>query len=87
MGMIQRTKTKDKAAPSSTILPRDENGQEMDEKWHYLSVIGKLNFLEKSTRPGIAYAAHQAARFCSNPKRLHAIAVKHLARYLQGTQD
>ena len=85
--MVRGTKTKDKAAPSSTILRRDENGQDMDEKWHYRSVIGKLNFLEKSTRPEIAYAAHQAARFCSNPKRSHAIAVKYLARYLQGTQD
>ena len=59
----------------------------MSEELDYRSVIGKLNFLEKSTRPDIAYAVHQCARFCSNPTELHAEAVKQIARYLIGTRD
>ena len=59
MGMKTNTKTKDKAAPSSTILRRDLNGEPFDGDWDYRSVIGKLSFLEKSTRPEIAYAVHQ----------------------------
>jgi hypothetical protein len=50
-------------------------------------VIGKANFLEKSTRPDIAVAVHQCARFSSDPKQCHADAVWYFGRYLQGTQD
>jgi hypothetical protein len=49
--------------------------------------VGKLNFLEKSTRPEIACAVHQCARFSSNPKQWHANAVKCLCRYLMATKD
>jgi hypothetical protein len=87
IGMKPNTKTKDKAAPSSTILRRDLNGEPFDEKWEYRSIVGKLNFLEKSTRPEIAYAVHQCARFSSNPKKSHANAIKYLCRYLMGTKD
>jgi hypothetical protein len=87
MGIKSNTKTKDKAAPSSTILRRDLDGEPFAEAWDYRSVIGKLNFLEKSTRPEIAYAVHQCARFASNPKQSHANAVKYLCRYLSGTKD
>ena len=87
MGMKANTKIKEKAAPSSTILRRDLDGEPFDEKWDYRSVIGKLNFLEKSTRPEIAYAVHQCARFASNPRRSHANAVKYLCRYLAATKD
>jgi hypothetical protein len=78
MGMKDNTKTKAKAAPLSTILCRDLDGKPFTESWDYRSVIGKLNFLEKSTRPEIAYAVHQCARFASNPKQSHANAVKYL---------
>ena len=50
-------------------------------------MIGKLNYLEKCTRPDIAYAAHQCARYTEDPKVEHAKAVRWLARYLKGTRD
>jgi hypothetical protein len=50
-------------------------------------VIGKLNFLEKSTRPDIAYAVHKCARFCQDPKVEHTKAFKLSVRYLKGTHD
>jgi hypothetical protein len=34
---------------------------------HYRSVVGKLNYLKKSTHPDIAYAVHQCARFSAEP--------------------
>jgi hypothetical protein len=85
--MKANTKTKDKAAPSLTILRRDLDGEPFDEDWNYRSVVGKLNFLEKSTRPEIAYAVNQCARFSSNPKKSHANAVKYLCRNLMATKD
>jgi hypothetical protein len=74
-------------ALSSHILQRDQNGIPIQRSWHYCAVIGKLNFIEKSTRPDIAHATHQCARFCQDPKESHAKAIVHLVRYLQYTQD
>jgi hypothetical protein len=48
-------------ALSSQILQRDEQGKPFQGTWHYWSITGKLNFIEKSTRPDIAYATHQCA--------------------------
>jgi hypothetical protein len=87
VGMKPNSKTKDKAAPSSTILRRDLDGKPFAEKWDYRSIVGKLNFSEKSTRPEITCAVHQCARFVGNPRQSHANAVKHLHRYLLATKD
>jgi hypothetical protein len=87
VGILPQSKTKDKAAPSSTILCRDLDGAPFREKWDYQRIIGKLNFLEKSTRPEIAYAVHQCARFANNPRESHANSVKYLCRYLLGTKN
>ena len=35
----------------------------------------------------MAYAVHQAARFCENPKESHTNAVHRIVRYLAGTKD
>ena len=70
---------------STVLLHKDPNRQPMTNEFNYRSVIGKLNFLEKSTRPDIAYAVHQCACLSSDPKQSHAEAVKHIGRYLKGT--
>ena len=59
----------------------------MAPEFHFRSVIGKLNFLEKSTRPDISVSVHQCARFSERPKRSHAEAVKRIGRYLLTTRD
>ena len=38
-------------------------------------------------KPEIAYAVHQCARFCKNPKLSHERAVHRIVRYLTTTQD
>ena len=48
----------------------------MTTEFNYCSVIGKLNFLEKSTRPDIAYTVHRCACFSDAPKQSHVDAVK-----------
>ena len=72
---------------STILLHKDANGQPMTNEFNYRSVIGKLNFLEKSTHPDIAYAVHQCARFSVDPKQSHADAVKRIGRYLKGTPN
>jgi hypothetical protein len=44
----------DTPALLTKILQPDSNGKHFDQSWEYRSIIGKLNFLEKSTRPDIA---------------------------------
>jgi hypothetical protein len=49
--------------------------------------VGKLNHVEKCTRPDIAFATHQCARFQIDPREQHGKAVKWLGRYLGGNCD
>ena len=81
------TKIKQTPAESTKILNKDENGEEHKATWNYRSVIGKLNFLEKSIRGELGYAVHQAARFCQSPRQSHTNAVHRIVHYLIGTKD
>ena len=38
-----------------------------------------------NTRPDIAFAVHQCARFSSNPRHTHRATVKRIGRYLKAT--
>ena len=46
-----------------------------------------MSFLEKSSRPDIAYAVHQCARFAANPRTSHKHAVLWIGRYLMRTKS
>ena len=74
-------------ANSSKIFIPDYDGKEYNGKFNYRSIIGRLNFLEKSTRPDIAYSVHQCARFSANPKVSHGKAIEHIVNYLNGTKE
>jgi hypothetical protein len=87
LGFKENTKGKDTPAPSTASINRDLDGAPHSESWEYRSVIGKLNYLEKSTRPDIAFAVHQCARYSSNPKESHSHAVRYIVRYLMKTRD
>ena len=78
-----------KPIPAREILHPDRDGVERieAEKWKYRSVIGKMNYLAMNTRPDIAFAVHQCAKFCNNPKLLHEKAVKYIGKYLAETRD
>ena len=45
-------------AVTSTLLHKDTDSPDMQPEFHYRSVIGKLNFLKKSTRPDISVSVH-----------------------------
>ena len=88
LDMVHDTlKPKDIPACSSKLLKRDLKGEKFDRSFHYRSVIGKLNYLEKGTRSDISYITHQCARFVEDPRQCHGRAIRHLARYLKGTKD
>ncbi len=53
---------------------------------NYASVIGMLLYLGHS-RPYIAFATHQCARYTFAPKQSHKNALKRIGCYLKGTLD
>ena len=80
-------KPKTTPAMPSKLLTRDLDGEDFKRQWDYRSVVGKLNYLEKCTRPDLAFSVHQCARFASNPKESHAIAIERIGNYLLGNKD
>jgi len=71
---------------TSKVLTKGIGEKEFDRSFHYRSIIGKLNYLEKGTRSNISYITHQCARYTENPKNSHAKAIRWLAKYLKGTR-
>ena len=84
-GMRKANPVKYPALPS-VILTKDENGNIRREHWNYRSLIGMLNFLTNSSHPELAFAVHQCARFCNDPKRIHEQAVRRIIQYLLSTK-
>ena len=82
LGLKHAKDGKETPTASSRILMRNNNGVDHDKSFHYQSVIGKLNYLEKATRPDISFATHQCARFAVDPKKTNAQAVRWLGPYL-----
>jgi hypothetical protein len=74
-------------ATSSKLLSRHSDSPEaFDNSFKYLSVIGKLNYLEKSTRSNIAYITHQLARFSADPRKKHGQVLIWHGHYLKATR-
>ena len=71
---------------STTALGKDENGPPRKEFWSYPSVIGMMLYLASNSRPDIAFAVNQCARFNHCPKLIHEKAVKRIGRYLKATR-
>ena len=65
-------------------LGSDSNGPPAQEHWDYCSVVGMLMYLASNSRPDIAFAVHQCARFSHCPKASHEVAVKKICRYQIG---
>jgi len=86
-GRLKRAKPKRMPAKTSMILHQDTGKLKHNASWDYCSVIGKLNFLEKSTRPDISYAVHQCAHFSIDPKVTHTEAVLCIGMYLLSTRE
>ena len=71
MGFNLRTKGRLTPALSSQILEWDVDSKQKLTSWDYHSILGNLNYLEKSTRPDISYTVHQCACFTANSKECH----------------
>jgi hypothetical protein len=72
---------------SSTALGSDLSGEVFNNEFNYASAVGMLMYLASNSRPDIAFAVHQCARFTHSPKASHGEAIKRICRYLKGTLD
>jgi hypothetical protein len=73
--------TKMTPAAVSQLLRGCTASEDFDGHFKYRSVIGKLNYLEKTSRPDISYTVDQCARFSGDPKKEYTKALKWLGRY------
>ena len=78
--MIGKSKSKD-----DPYHPREE--EEVVDKQRYLTAVGAFTYLTTHTRLDIAFATSILARHSQNPTARHWNGVKHLMRYLRGTED
>jgi hypothetical protein len=79
--------SKEKYTPADPVpLRKDEFGASCVEGWSYASVVGMMMYLSSNSRPDIAFAVHQCARFTHCPKKSHETALKRVARYLKATR-
>jgi hypothetical protein len=84
LGMTKANSVSTPADGSLGLCLTDEPASGM---FNYRSVVGMAMFLCNNTRLDCAMAVHQCARFSSNPKRTHELALKRIERYLVGTAD
>ena len=66
-------------------LSKNDDSTEVNQTL-YRSMIGKLQYVVHS-RPNIALAMNIVARFSTNPKENHLMAVKRIMRYLKGAEE
>ena len=71
--------------PTSIKLDEDKKGKRMDIKV-YKGMVGSLLYLT-SSRPDIMFATCLCARFQSDPKESHMVAIQRIFRYLKGTPN
>ena len=80
---LDNTKICETPMATTTKLTKDENGKSVESKL-FRGMIGSLLYLSAS-RPDIMFSVCLCARFQSDPKESHLIAVKRIFRYLKGT--
>ena len=74
--------------PHKVVLgPRGPNEEALPPRTPYRSLVGSLLYVAMWTRPDIAFAVSQVARFQADPSTYHWTLAKHILRYLHGTRD
>ena len=72
---------------SKDQMPVEQSEKDAMSKHPYRHIIGSLRYLEQCTRPDISFALNRLSRYQVNPGLPHWQELKHLVRYVSGTQD
>ena len=81
----EATGTKAKLVPISDPLTAAESA--FMAKVPYAEAVGALHYVTRATRPDIAHAVGQVARFVANPSPTHWLALVRVWRYLKRTRS
>jgi hypothetical protein len=65
----------------------DKDGAQMNGTFSYPSVLGMMGYIQANSRPDIAFAVLQCARFAHKMKRSHEQALEQIGQYLKGKMD
>jgi hypothetical protein len=76
-----------KSTAAREILASHKLSPPFSKDYNYRSVLGKIMYLSSNTRCDPAFANHQCARFASDPRTPHVIALKQIGQYLLLTSD
>jgi hypothetical protein len=87
LGLNSSLSTKISTPAETSPLPKDALGEPAAGNINYPAVIGMLLYLSGHSRPDIAFAVHQCARYTFKPTRRHKQALVRIGRYLKGTMD
>ena len=83
-GMNEAKPIKTPVNVNSKLLKASEECELVDPSL-YQSAVGSLLYLATRTRPDIAFAVNNVARFCSKATKQRWMAVEQIFRYLRGT--
>jgi hypothetical protein len=87
IGMDPKTVNSRPTPAIKPLLFKDVDGLTRKYNWNYRQAVGMLNYLTSTSRPDLAMAVHQCARFCIDPKLSHERAIQRIGKYLIGTLD
>jgi hypothetical protein len=87
LGLCSKYSTSISTPAEAAPLPKDDQGDPPSGNFNYAAVIGMLLYLCGHSRPDIAFAVHQCARYTFKPTRRHELALIRTGRYLKGTME
>ena len=67
LGLCSSKSTAMSTPAEATPLTKDKDGDPASGSFNYAAVVGMLQYLSGHSRPDIAFAVHQCARFTFNP--------------------
>jgi hypothetical protein len=83
---LSSSNPKETPAPIES-LGQDLQGSDYSKEYNYASVVGMMGYLCNNSRPDIAFAVSQCARYTHKPTEQHSKYLKHIGRYLKLTRD
>ncbi|KAG6623354.1 Retrovirus-related Pol polyprotein from transposon TNT 1-94 [Phytophthora cinnamomi] len=84
---VENCKAVHTPADSNSKLVKPSEDEVFAPKYPYRELVGALMYLATCTRPDIAQAVGEVAKFCEYYNKSHWVAAKRILKYLKTTQD
>jgi hypothetical protein len=87
LGLCSNMTTALSTPAEASPLPKDAHDEAASCNFNYAAVVGMMLYLCGHSRPDIASAVHQCARYTFNPTHRHELALIRIGPYLKGTMS